>query len=290
MINDNEFTDVLRVQGVNANGYGLLPKIPMQDKRLTPMAKLIYAYFCSFAGAGNTAFPSVKKIMFDLGIKDIHTFSKHRNVLVQYGYIAFEQKVEKGMFKSNIYTLISNPETKTIDNTISLPSVKKPQSVNKILSSDYTACEKNRVGKNPSRMKSHSKRNSINKINNITKTISQSVPETDGQTEELIQKIIKVANVKLYPEHTALFIESVISKLCRASISPTTLKMDLNHEQILDRLRLIKQSHVDSAYSKMQYCKTNKEVYFAKCLLSAIVESGIDETFADDALGGVIEG
>ena len=47
-----EFTDILRVEGINCKGYGIIPKAVMLDQRLTIQAKAIYAYFRSFAGAG----------------------------------------------------------------------------------------------------------------------------------------------------------------------------------------------------------------------------------------------
>ena len=50
----------------------MIPKIPMQDKRLTPESKGLYAYFRSFAGKGTTAFPGRDRIIDDMQM------SKHR--------------------------------------------------------------------------------------------------------------------------------------------------------------------------------------------------------------------
>jgi hypothetical protein len=41
--------DVLQVQGRMTLGYGIIPKIPMHDPRLTIESKAIYSYFCSYA-------------------------------------------------------------------------------------------------------------------------------------------------------------------------------------------------------------------------------------------------
>ena len=72
------------MQGIHAKGFGTIPKIVMQDRRLKPTAKAIYAYFCSYAGAGSTAFPSVNKIVYDLNMnKD--TYYKHLDVLKDCG-------------------------------------------------------------------------------------------------------------------------------------------------------------------------------------------------------------
>lgn len=50
MTKAGQVADILRVEGIMAQGYGLNPKIVMRDKRLTPEAKCIYSYLCSFAG------------------------------------------------------------------------------------------------------------------------------------------------------------------------------------------------------------------------------------------------
>lgn len=103
------FRDQLKIEGVNARGYGILPKMVMLDRKLTIESKAIYSYFCSYAGAGNQAFPGTKKIQEDLCIgKD--RYYKHFNLLKDLGYIKVEQvRNNKGLFKHNLYTLITNP-------------------------------------------------------------------------------------------------------------------------------------------------------------------------------------
>ena len=104
-------TDILKVQGRMERGYGIIPKLPMQDKRLTIEAKAIYSYFCSYAGAGTQAFPSRSKILYDLGIGE-ERYYRHFNILKKYGYIKVEQNVNSvGKFKNNIYTLIEMIES-----------------------------------------------------------------------------------------------------------------------------------------------------------------------------------
>lgn len=125
----NEMPDILRVQGINSKGYGIFPKLVAQDRRLTLASKGIYAYFCSFAGSGNTAFPSVSKITYDLQInKD--TFYRHLNPLKEYGYISVEQaKDEGGKFMRNIYTLLDQIPCLKISDTAEKPFPKKPDTV-----------------------------------------------------------------------------------------------------------------------------------------------------------------
>lgn len=104
-----DFSDALRVEGVNFKGFGLIYKYVMVDPDLTLEAKTIYAYFCSFAGAGNTAFPSRNKIVKDLAInKD--TYYKHFTLLTDQGYITVKRDLSGGKKGRNIYTLVENPK------------------------------------------------------------------------------------------------------------------------------------------------------------------------------------
>jgi hypothetical protein len=103
------FRDILEVEGVKAKGYGIVPKMAMLDRKLTIEAKAIYSYFCSYAGAGTIAFPSVEKILADLDIGK-KRYYKHFNLLKDLGYIEVEQvKSENNKFSHNIYTLVEKP-------------------------------------------------------------------------------------------------------------------------------------------------------------------------------------
>lgn len=104
------FGDQLRIEGINFKGFGIIPKYVMIDQDLTIDSKTIYAYFCSFAGNGNAAFPGRDKILIDLPMgKD--RYYKHLHSLVEQGYISIEQqKSSTRKFTNNIYTLISNPK------------------------------------------------------------------------------------------------------------------------------------------------------------------------------------
>lgn len=110
MANNNEqLVEILRVEGIMAQGYGLNPKIVMRDKRLTPEAKCIYAYFSSFAGAGNQAFPSRDLMLDELGMS-INRYYKHLKLLQNYDYIRIEKSRGKDhRFERNIYTLVALP-------------------------------------------------------------------------------------------------------------------------------------------------------------------------------------
>ena len=113
---EKEFENLLLVEGVNAQGYGTIPKLVMTDRRLTPQAKAIYAYFCSYAGCGSTAFPKVSQIMYDLNISN-KTYYKHFDLLTEFGYITVVKiKKEGNKFDNNIYKLNTNPKKTVVEN------------------------------------------------------------------------------------------------------------------------------------------------------------------------------
>lgn len=114
----------LRTEGILFKGFGHIPKFVMLDKDLSLEAKAIYAYFCSYVGGGECAFPSRKKILYDLKIsKD--KYYNHYNQLIEQGYITAEQqmtideKTKKPKLSYNIYTLVANPK-KYIDSAESI--------------------------------------------------------------------------------------------------------------------------------------------------------------------------
>lgn len=85
---------------IDSRGYGKIYQTIMRDRNLPLMAKAIYAYFCSYAGNGTTAFPKRDKIVRDLKInKD--TFTKHLKTLITDGYILKERTVN-----GNVYTIL----------------------------------------------------------------------------------------------------------------------------------------------------------------------------------------
>lgn len=105
-----KFPDLLRVEGVMAKGFGIICRFPMIDPDLNIAAKAIYSLICSYAGNGDTAFPSRDKIMGLLKIgKNKYYFGL--NQLIDQGYITVEhRKAENGWYDSNIYTIVSNPK------------------------------------------------------------------------------------------------------------------------------------------------------------------------------------
>lgn len=94
----------LKITGINSNGFGIIAKLVMQDRNLSLGAKGVYAYFCSYAGAGNICFPSRKKMCYDLGISQ-DTLGKYLKELIKSSYVSCEQIKENGKFSHNVYTI-----------------------------------------------------------------------------------------------------------------------------------------------------------------------------------------
>lgn len=108
---DNELK--IQSDSIYAKGYGTIPKLVMQDKNLHVIAKAIYAYIKSFAGAGDTCFPSRKKMCEDLGLnKD--TYAKYLNQLKELNYIDVVQTKANGKFSTSTFLI-----RETIENTVS---------------------------------------------------------------------------------------------------------------------------------------------------------------------------
>ena len=107
-----DLSNILRSEGIYKKGYGIVPKAVMLDPGISADAKAIYSYFCSYAGAGETAFPSRDRIVSDLGInKD--SYYKHLGSLIDLGLITVTQENRGGRgrgYQRNVYTLVSLPK------------------------------------------------------------------------------------------------------------------------------------------------------------------------------------
>ncbi len=219
--------NILKIEGVNANGYGIIPKLVMQDKRLTRDAKCIYAYFCSFAGTGSKAFPSVAKICDDLNYGSDDTFRKHFKLLVKYGYVKVEQqRAKKGSFAKNIYTLCTFPiaieEIEKADNpeiTTSSPSPDFKGTVEK--EEINTVPQIYGDGKIPSRlnwdpMDLGTKSNSIK--SNIKEEEKEEEKKINSKKENRLEKLSEdnsddfLEEIKLFENYTGIELKGLIHK------------------------------------------------------------------------------
>ena len=102
---NNTIENILEVEGVNAEGYGITSQAIMFDRDISIIGKSIYAYLCSYLGAGRTSFPKVKTILADLKISE-NTFYKHFKPLLENGYI--KKSKAKGYLNRNVYTICNN--------------------------------------------------------------------------------------------------------------------------------------------------------------------------------------
>ena len=109
--------DQLRHEGILSKGYGIIPKLVMKDKDLTIESKAIYSYLCSYAGNGDTAFPSVGLMCSDLGISETR-YLKHRKTLLDKGYITIKRERKDRKWSNNVYTIAHSvyPQNEGIQN------------------------------------------------------------------------------------------------------------------------------------------------------------------------------
>lgn len=150
--------NILKLDSLLSMGYGIIPKKAMRDKRLTPEAKAIYAYLCSFAGSGNTAFPSVDLMCAEIGMSE-DRFYRHRKLLVQCGYIAFKQiRGGRGKTGSNVYTILQSQE-EIRDSQNAVPQNKGPQDRDPYNKGPQNKCTINNSPTNNSSKKNSPKKN-----------------------------------------------------------------------------------------------------------------------------------
>ena len=74
--------NLLQLDALLSHGYGLSPQLVMRSKGLSIEAKALYGYLSSFAGAGDTAFPSTSRILEELDISK-NRFYKIRKIIAE---------------------------------------------------------------------------------------------------------------------------------------------------------------------------------------------------------------
>jgi hypothetical protein len=119
----------IRLHGLKAAGYGMIPKAVMFDSRLHIKAKGLYAYFCSFSGSGNVSFPKLENLLFHLGIASC-TYRKYNRQLIDTNYVTVTRRVEGGRFTGNDYYLNENPDITNV----------KPEKPESIDNSAFSPC------------------------------------------------------------------------------------------------------------------------------------------------------
>lgn len=99
--------NLLQLDALLSHGYGLSPQLVMRSKGLSIEAKALYGYLSSFAGAGDTAFPSTSRILEELDISK-NRFYKIRKELISWGFISIETTATSAGLRT-VYTLPQNP-------------------------------------------------------------------------------------------------------------------------------------------------------------------------------------
>ena len=100
----------VKLQGILADGYGLIPRAVVRDERLSAEAKAIYSYLSALSGASyNPVFPSRELMLKELGMS-INRFYKHMQQLVDCNYVVIERSMEGNIFGKNIYSLVLVPD------------------------------------------------------------------------------------------------------------------------------------------------------------------------------------
>ncbi len=107
MCKEKTFEDILELEGVNSQGYGIVSQAFMFDLDMPIQSKAIYAYFCSFLGAGRTIFPKRETILSDLKISK-NAYYKYFKPLLENGYVKISKA--KGYKNKNVYTICNNPK------------------------------------------------------------------------------------------------------------------------------------------------------------------------------------
>ena len=100
--------ELLRVEGIGAKGFGIIPRYAMCDPDLGWSGKVLYAYLCALAGSGSQTWPKRETTILHLKIgKD--TYYKAQKELTSQGYITIETTRRGNRQGVNVYTLVVNP-------------------------------------------------------------------------------------------------------------------------------------------------------------------------------------
>lgn len=100
--------ETIAFEGIKSAGYGMIPRMVMEDPRISAKAKALYAYLASYTGGGKSAFPEVKKTLYFLQISH-STYKTLLKELVNVNYVVVIQRRVSGRMGVNDYYLVTNP-------------------------------------------------------------------------------------------------------------------------------------------------------------------------------------
>lgn len=78
--------NVIKIANILSEGFGIIPKTAMQDRRLHLYSKALYAYLCSFGGAGCEENIPLEQMSKELGL-EMYIILECLNELMKYGYV-----------------------------------------------------------------------------------------------------------------------------------------------------------------------------------------------------------
>lgn len=263
------FENILEVEGINARGFGTIAKLVMLDQRLTIEAKAIYSYFCSYAGNGTTAFPSVEKIYHDLKIgKD--RYYKHFKKLVACGYITVRQNRQEGnKFDNNIYTLVANPVAKT-----PCPDFKDTGNISKKPCPDFKDTENMDTNINSNNINKNLNNNNNNKatanavtifnnaeLDSIVNTFTDEVKTViqafkDSTSVKIVPSVLNALN-KLVDQHGYEFVYHAITR-ANKDININYLKKVLNSSSYVGKKTVEEVEKAIAEYNAPSTTNTSK--------------------------------
>lgn len=270
--------DKIIMQGINSKGFGIIPKLVMQDRRLTIQAKAIYAYFCSYAGNGETAFPSRDKIFFDLGIKK-QAYYKHFNLLKEYGYIEVEQVRESGKFKHNIYTIVQiiNAPCTDFRDTVKRDTAKQDNNNN--IDSKITEKKNNSLVKSSLSSKKEEKQKEDQIKRDKTRQDKTDVAATLKAYEQTLKENIEFNNLCNTHKHDKAFIEELLSIMLDVVMSEnktiTVASEKKNKELVKSVFLKLNYYNLDSVIQKYKNITTKikkKRQYIITMLYNSYLE------------------
>ncbi len=94
----------IRLYGIFAGGYGIIPFFVMSASDLDILSKGFYAYLAAFTGKDANAFPGRDYIIYHLNISR-STYDKLRIKLIEQDYITVIQRRDTGKLEKNVFCL-----------------------------------------------------------------------------------------------------------------------------------------------------------------------------------------
>ncbi len=226
-IREDDSESQLAIDGINAFGFGFIPKLIMCDPRLSIKAKGLIAFLYSLVQAGNRAFPHRSTICIFLGLsKD--SYYKALNQLIENNYITVHQRHTKsGRFTVNDYILNSNPSKtpcpdfcdneETPINTNILPCPENCDNGDTPINADFSPCPENEENVNSNRVRNfetlpcldfcdNNNITSINSSNNISTSNLEvcNIPYTQNE-DEITEMIYMLTDFEDYSDKTDSF-------------------------------------------------------------------------------------